>query len=191
MAFPHPRSPDAALADGVHYFILSPNDATERAGNMSPALASWITGHGRRLADFPSQVYKTVQLWYVPASSYDPVADVVDIPGGGYVNTVGSHCGGYTVTNGPHGSFYSAYQALGGKGLLGDPLSRVTAAGRGGYEQLVAGVVLAAGRAARPSGRPGPAHRGHAGQARACRLPPGGPAPGPLARQRRPSGAAG
>ena len=59
----------AALADGVHYFILSPGDATERTGNMSPALASWITGHGRRLADFPSQVYQTVQLWYVPASS--------------------------------------------------------------------------------------------------------------------------
>ncbi len=143
----------AALADGVHYFILSPSDATEHTGNMSPALASWITGHGRRLADFPSQVYQTVQLWYVPASSYDPVADVVDIPGGRYVNTVGSHCGGYTVTNGPHGSFYSAYQALGGKGLLGDPLSQVTAAGRGRYEQFVAGAVLAAAPAARPSAR--------------------------------------
>jgi hypothetical protein len=137
----------------VHYFILSPGDATERTGNMSPALASWITGHGRRLADFPSQVYQTVQLWYVPASSYDPVADVVDISGGGYFNTVGSHCGGYTVTNGPHGSFYAAYQALGGKSLLGDPLSRVTAAGRGSYEQLVAGLVLAAGPAAGRSAR--------------------------------------
>jgi len=81
------------------------------------------------------------------------VADVVDIPGGRYVNTVGSHCGGYTVTNGPHGSFYSAYQALGGKGLLGDPLSQVTAAGRGRYEQFVAGAVLAAAPAARPSAR--------------------------------------
>ena len=80
----------AALADGVHYFILSPTDAAERTGNMSPALASWITGHGTRVADFPSQVYKTVQLWYVPASPYDPVADVVDISGGVYVNTVGS-----------------------------------------------------------------------------------------------------
>jgi hypothetical protein len=143
----------AALADGVHYFILSPNDAAEHTGNMSPALASWITGHGRRLADFPSQVYKTVQLWYVPPSPYDPAADVIDIPGGRYVNTVGSHCGGYTVTNGPHGSFDSAYQALGGKRLLGDPLSRVTAAGRGRYEQFLAGVVLAAaparGRAVR------------------------------------------
>ena len=143
----------AALADGVHYFILSPSDATEHSGNMSPALASWITGHGRRLADFPSQVYKTVQLWYVPASPYDPVADVVDIPGGNYVSTVGSRCGGYTVTNGPHGSFYSAYQALGGKALLGDPLSQVTAIGPGTYEQLIDGVVLAGTPAAGPAVR--------------------------------------
>jgi hypothetical protein len=120
---------------------------------MSLALASWITGHGRRLADFPSQVYKTVQLWYVPASPYDPVADVVDIPGGNYVSTVGSRCGGYTVTNGPHGSFYSAYQALGGKALLGDPLSQVTAIGPGTYEQLIDGVVLAGTPAAGPAVR--------------------------------------
>jgi hypothetical protein len=138
----------AALADGVHYFILAPTDAVERSGNMSPALASWITGHGRRLTDFPSEVYKTVQLWYVTASPYDPVADVVDISGGSYVNTVGSRCGGYTVTDGPDGAFYSGYAALGGKSVLGDPLSRVTAAGRGGYEQLVDGTVLAATPAA-------------------------------------------
>ncbi len=145
----------AALADGVHYFILSPNDVAEDTGNMSPALASWITGHGRRLADLPSQVYRTVQLWYVPASSYDPAADAVDITGGLYVNTVGSDCGGYTMTNGPHGSFFSAYQALGGKGVLGDPLSQVTPASDGGYEQLVDGVVLAVS----PAGR-SPAARG-------------------------------
>jgi O-antigen/teichoic acid export membrane protein len=134
----------AALAEGVHYFILSPTDVTEQTGNMSPALANWITSHGTRLADFPSAVYRTLQLWHVPASPYDPVADLVDIVGGQYVSTVGSDCGGYTVTNGSHGSFFSAYQALGGKGVLGDPLSQITAAGPGRYEQLLDGVVLAA-----------------------------------------------
>ena len=69
----------AALADGVHYFLLAPNDATEREGNMSPALATWIRDNGQRLADFPSPVYRTVQLWHVPASPYDPVADIIDI----------------------------------------------------------------------------------------------------------------
>ena len=139
----------AALADGVHYFLLSPNDAAAREGDMSPALASWIRNHGRRLVAFPSQIYKTVQLWYVPASPDDPVADLVDISGGVYVNTVGSHCGGYAVTDGPAGSFYSSYQALGGKGVLGDPLSQVTDSGPGGHEQLFDGAVLAI----RPGGR--------------------------------------
>jgi O-antigen/teichoic acid export membrane protein len=143
----------AALADGVHYFILSPTDVAEQTGNMSPSLANWITSDGTRLAEFPSSVYGTLQLWYVPASPYDPVSDLVDILGGQYVGTVGSDCGGYTVTNGPHGSFFYAYLALGGKGVLGDPLSQVTAAGPGRYEQLFDGVVLAAPTAAHPAVR--------------------------------------
>lgn len=132
----------AALADGVHYFLLGPTDAVEHSGDMSPSLARWIRGHGRRLVTFPSQVYDTVQLWYVPAGRYDPTADLVDISGGAYVNTVGSHCGGYTVTNGRDGAFYSAYQRLGGKGVLGVPLSRVAASGSG-HRQLFTGAVLA------------------------------------------------
>ena len=141
----------AALADGVHYFILSPTDVAEQTGNMTPALADWITSHGTRLADFPSAVYQSVQLWHVPASPYDPVADVVDIAGGQYVSTIGSDCGGYQVTNGPHGSFFYAYLALGGKAVAGDPLSRVTAAGAGRYEQLFDGMVLAASPGAQPT----------------------------------------
>ena len=133
----------AALAYGVHYFILAPNDAIENNGNMTPALAAWIEGHGKQLDSFPSQVYKTVQLWYVPASPYDPAADVTDISDGVYINTVGSRCGGYSVTNGSRGSFYSEYQALGGKSTIGDPLSRVTVETTGGYEQLFDSVVLA------------------------------------------------
>ena len=132
-----------ALADGVHYFLLSPVDAIEREGDMSPALARWISGHGQRVALFPSQVYGTVQLWHLPASPYDPVADVIDVPGGVYVNTVGSRCGGYSVTDGSGGLFYSAYQARGGKELLGDPLTR-PGSGPGGREQLFDGLVLAA-----------------------------------------------
>jgi O-antigen/teichoic acid export membrane protein len=142
----------AALAYGVHYFLLSPSDAIERTGNMSPALASWIQQHGRRLALFPSEVYKTVQVWYVPASPYDPVADVVNIPAGLYARTDGSSCGGFTITNGSAGSFYSAYQALGGKAVAGEPLSRVARAGSGSHEQFFDGAVLATskGRAAHP-----------------------------------------
>jgi O-antigen/teichoic acid export membrane protein len=142
----------AALADGVHYFLLSPVDAIERTGDMSPALASWITHSGQQVAVFPSKVYGTVQLWHVPASRYDPVADVMDISGGVYVNTVGSRCGGYTVTNGPQGSFYSAYQARGGKQMLGDPLSQ-PGSGPAGREQLFDGAVLAVSRPGKPAVR--------------------------------------
>jgi hypothetical protein len=131
----------AALADGVHYFVLAPVDAVENEGNMSPALAGWIRAHGRRLATFPSQVYKTVQLWQVPAGRYDPVADLADIPHGVYVNTSGSHCGGYAVT----GGFYAAYRALGGKGMLGAPLSRPARARSGTRDQFFDGAVLASG----------------------------------------------
>jgi hypothetical protein len=140
----------AALADGVHYFILSPTDVAEQTGNMSPALADWITSNGTRLAEFPSAVYGTLQLWYVAASPYDPVADVVDILGGQYVSTAGYGCGGYDVTNGPHGSFFYAYLGLGGKAMLGDPLSQVTV-GPGRYEQLFDGMVLAAPATAHPT----------------------------------------
>ena len=132
-----------ALADGVHYFILAPEDAIEANGDMSPALESWIEHNGTRLAVFPSAVYKTVQLWHVAASPYDPAADFTDIAGGAFVNTVGSDCGGYTVTDTSSGNFYSAYQALGGKGLLGAPLSRVSAITGTEDEQLFDGAVLA------------------------------------------------
>lgn len=132
----------AALADSVHYFILAPIDAIERTGDMSPALEDWIRANGKQLYSFPSQTYRTVELWYVPASRYNPVADIQDIAGGVYINTAGSDCGGYTVTDSKLGSFYSGYQSLGGKGMLGDPLGQpVTVSGR--YEQLFDGAVLA------------------------------------------------
>ena len=133
--------PDA-LADGIHYFLLAPTDAIELSPDMSPQLESWIEDHGQRLAIFPSAIYRTVQLWYVPASPYDPTADLTDISGGVYVNTVSSNCGGYTVTNGKTGDFYSAYAALGGKEAVGKPVSRVTGSPSSGYQQAFDGVVL-------------------------------------------------
>ena len=173
----------AALADGVHYFLLSPVDAVERDGDMSPALARWISGSGRRLALFPSQVYGTVQLWYVPASPYDPMADVTDISGGVYVNTVGSHCGGYTVTDGPGGLFYSAYQARGGKEAA--RRSAQPAWLRARRPRAVLRRHGARGVAARPPGGRRAAHRGHARQGLARRVPPGRAPSCPAARQRR------
>jgi hypothetical protein len=131
-----------ALADGIHYFLLAPTDAIEFSADMSPQTESWIEDNGQRLATFPSATYRTVQLWYVPASSYDPAADLTDISGGVYVNTVSSDCGGYTVTDGKTGDFYSAYTNLGGKGAVGKPVSRVTGSVSNGYQQAFDGIVL-------------------------------------------------
>ena len=131
-----------ALANGIHYFLLAPTDAIERSANMSPEMESWIEDNGHRLATFPSATYRTVQLWYVPSSPYDSTADLTDISDGVYVNTVSSDCGGYTVTNGKTGDFYSAYAALGGKGALGKPVSQVTGSASSGYEQVFDGAVL-------------------------------------------------
>lgn len=133
----------AALADGVHYFLLAPTDAAELNGDMTPALEAWIRANGRELAVFPSQVYDTVQVWYVPLNPFDPVADTVDIPGGVFINTVGSHCGGYAVT----GDHYTVYLALGGKSVIGAPLSRPVTISSGESLQLFDGAVVSGVRA--------------------------------------------
>ena len=133
----------AALADGVHYFIITAADVAGSVGNMTPTLATWIRSNGREMGIFPSSVYRTVQLWDVPTSPYDPVADLTDIRNGVFVNTVSSDCGGYTVANEKTGSFYTEYEALGGKGVVGEPISRVMNSGRFGYEQVFDSAVLA------------------------------------------------
>jgi hypothetical protein len=51
------------------------------------------------------------------------------IPGGVFENTVGSGCGGFPVVDGSTGRFFSGYQAIGGKPLVGRPLSRSWPAG--------------------------------------------------------------
>jgi hypothetical protein len=142
----------AALADGVHYFLLSPTDAEERSGDMTPALESWIKANGHQIAIFPSQIYDTVQLWYVTSSPYNSVANITDIADGAYINTVGSDCGGYTVT----GKFYSEYQGLGGKGVVGAPISRVGSAVSGQRTQFFDSVVLTGQSAGNSPVRPLP-----------------------------------
>jgi hypothetical protein len=47
------------------------------------------------------------------------------VPDGVFSNVDGSACGGYRVVNSQAGSFYTAYQAVGGKSVLGRPLGSV------------------------------------------------------------------
>jgi len=141
----------AALADGVHYFVLAPNDAVANYGNMSASLADWIRSHAQLVVSYPSKVYGSVQLWQVPSLPFDAQVGTVAIPGGAFINTSGSRCGGFTVTNSAGSNMYAAFAARGGKAVLGPPLSASFRAGRGGPEQVFQGAVLATS----PAGAPG------------------------------------
>jgi hypothetical protein len=113
----------AAQAAGVRYFVLT--GATAQGGPQTPALAGWVRQHGTRLAVHPSRTLSGLELWQVDAPPLDPVADSLPVPDGVFSNVDGSACGGYRVVNSQVGSFYTAYQAVGGKAVLGRPLGSV------------------------------------------------------------------
>ena len=115
----------AALADGVHDFMLSPVDAVTSNGNMSPAFAAWVRGRGREIASFPSDVYGSVELWQVGSGPFDAQADTVDIPAGVFINTTGSRCGGFRVKNSPRKPAVHDVHGYGWQGAVGpSPLER-------------------------------------------------------------------
>jgi O-antigen/teichoic acid export membrane protein/4-amino-4-deoxy-L-arabinose transferase-like glycosyltransferase len=140
-----------ALGRGVHLFFLNPKDAVVGYGRMSPELANWIRTNGSPLAAFPSLSHGGVQLWEVKSDQFDPAADNETIDGGVFVHTVGSRCGGYQIKDDPNGLFLREYGALGGKAVVGAPISRRWNDGERTY-QAFNSVVLAT-RGAAP-GRP-------------------------------------
>jgi hypothetical protein len=113
----------AAKAAGVRYFVLT--GATSQDGPMTPSLAAWVRRNGARLAAFPSRSLSGLELWRVESPPLDPAADSVPVPGGVFSNLHGSACGGHRVVDDQVGAFYTAYQAYGGKAVLGRPLGSV------------------------------------------------------------------
>jgi hypothetical protein len=146
----------AAAAAGVRYFALTGDPAASRGGRGGPALDRWVRQHGRPLADLPSPTFSRVQLWQVDAGPLDPGADSLPVPGGAFSNVAGSACGGHRVVDGDVGGFHRSYLALGGKAVLGRPLSSVwTSDGPAlqAFDTMVLGAVPSAtGR--QPSVRP-------------------------------------
>ncbi|WP_306215178.1 glycosyltransferase family 39 protein [Actinoplanes sp. RD1] len=132
-----------ALAHGVTLFVLSDKDAGMRFGTSSPQLNAWVRAHGVRLAEYPSATYRGLSLWQVTPEAHDPVAGVERMPGGDFVVTTGSRCGGHAVT----GALADRWTALGGKGMTGPPLTARFSAGAGN-RQVFSGVVLTDGPAA-------------------------------------------
>ncbi|HYT25685.1 MAG TPA: hypothetical protein VEP73_04275, partial [Actinomycetota bacterium] len=113
----------AAVAHGVRYFLLRSDDVAERRGTMSGGLPDWLRSTGRPVAAIPSPSHGSVQLWRVSQPATSRVADLLRVPGGVFENVLGSGCGGYAVVDAHTGRFFSGYQALGGKPVIGRPLS--------------------------------------------------------------------
>ncbi len=107
-----------ALASGVRWFLLRGDQAA--AGD----LAGWLSANGRQVASVPSPSNGTMRLWAVQQPSTSRVADLRRVDGGAFENVVGSACGGFSVLDGAGARFWSSYQAIGGKGVVGRPLSR-------------------------------------------------------------------
>ena len=128
-----------ALSHGVTLFVLSDKDAGMRFGNSSPQLSSWVRGHGTRLAAYPSATYQGLELWQVGRQPYDQ-GGVERMVGGDFVVTEGSRCGGYPVVDGDSGAFSTAWTQLGGKTMVGAPLTGSWQSGAG--YQVFAGAVL-------------------------------------------------
>ena len=149
----------AALSHGVHYFFVSPKDVAARYTSMTPALADWVRGNGRLLRTFDGRTYRGLELWYVSGRGV-AVNDVQPVQGGVFVATRSSACGGVAVRDDRSGAFASAYVRLGGRQLLGPPVSRRFARGERtlqAFEGLVLGAAPdPADPAARRQARPYP-----------------------------------
>jgi hypothetical protein len=111
----------SALASGVRYFLLR---GDEPAGRGAGGLAGWLAANGRPLANVPSPSQGNVQLWEVQQPSSSRVADLRRVDGGAFENAVGSACGGFAVLDSGGARFWSGYQAIGGKAVVGRALSR-------------------------------------------------------------------
>jgi O-antigen/teichoic acid export membrane protein len=129
-----------ALSHGVHYFLLSPKDVIARYTNMTPAFAGWIKRSGVLLTTLPSHTYRGLELWRVDSSPFAVFADSQRVQSGMFVNTLGSACGGYEITN-HRANLLDSYVSFGGKRMLGRPLSRPWET-RGRRMQLFDGAVL-------------------------------------------------
>jgi hypothetical protein len=137
----------AAKAAGVRYFVVA-GDEAGRGGLTDPDLAAWIRERGTRLSGHASASYAGLELWRVDLAPLEPGADGSPVPGGVFVNVAGSACGGYRVVDDQTGAFHSAYQALGGRAVLGRPLGSVwTSDGPAlqAFDTMVLGASAAAG----------------------------------------------
>ncbi len=131
-----------ALSHGVELFLLSEKEAALRNGNATPELTAWVQERGEKLASFVSVSHGEYELYRVAADPYDPLVGVERIENGVFVVTAGSlRCSGFAVVNGSSGEFEDAWNAAGGKAIVGSPVTGSWSVGERAY-QVFAGLVL-------------------------------------------------
>lgn len=131
----------AARSHGVQLFFLSGKDAV--TGNALPELPAWVMAHGTLEASFPSVTYWGLEVWRVPRDPYDPLADVDPLENGVFVTTEGSRCAGFFVIDTQAGALASTWRDVGGKAVVGPPVTGHWTEGDD-VRQVFAGAVLTA-----------------------------------------------
>ncbi len=129
-----------AVSHGVHLFVISDKDVL--GGTVTADFPSAVRSRGHLLASFDSATYHGIQLWEVTPDPDDPLADVETVPGGDFVTTAGSRCGGHSVLDGRDGAFSAGWDDLGGKAAVGPPLTASFTSGGAPATQVFRGAVL-------------------------------------------------
>ena len=131
---------EGAQAHGVHLFVLSDKDVASGYGDATVELTDWVRAHGTLIADHATFTYDGLEVWRTPIDPYAPLADTEQIPGGSFVITDTNRCGGFPVVD----QFAAGVAAMGGKQVIGPPVSGSWPTAPGARTQIFTGAVLSA-----------------------------------------------
>ncbi len=131
---------EGAAAHGVHLFVLSDKDVASGYGDATVELTRWVRAHGLMIAGHDTFTYDGLEVWRTPIDPYAPLADTEPIPGGSFVITDTNRCGGFPVVD----AFAAGVAALGGKQVVGAPVSGSWPTAPGVRTQVFTGAVLTA-----------------------------------------------
>lgn len=133
---------EGAQAHGVHLFVLSDKDVSSGYGDATVELTRWVRSHGTLIAGHDTFTYDGLEVWRTPIDPYAPLADTEQIPDGTFVITDTNRCGGFPVIDGSTGGFAAGVNALGGKPVVGAPVSGSFPTAPGVSAQIFTGAVL-------------------------------------------------
>ncbi|OJY39073.1 hypothetical protein [Pseudonocardia sp. 73-21] len=159
---------EGAQAHGVHLFVLSDKDVASGYGDATAGLVRFVRAHGTRVTRHDTFTYDGLELWRTPVDPYAPLADSEPVPGGTFVVTDADRCGGFAVVD----PFAAGVAALGGKGVVGAPVSGSFPTASGTTAQIFTGAVLTAEPGAPATAAPVVPRLATTAAYRAAQLPP-------------------